>query len=325
MLRTLFSSPVSVTETVLARATHATHTTQSKPHPVATFTLEHLSGLPAADFSTPARLLIWADDGDFVLEVNQQKILCHVGDALLLNSGRHCRLLPYHAPLTPNMHSLGLSAEWIGSFNLNYNALAQRQRHARLHAAGCQEVCSLPNLLQQPVPEFVLGQLLAPAQNSVAYTAEHTVEHTTEEQEDISEQFQAQTLVHLLLNALVNHNPQVISILCDHVGQPLASQVRALVMADLSRSWSIPELAQACHMSEATLRRKATQEVGSLVNFIHEIKMLEALRLLRQSALPITEIAGNLGYGSAAYFSSLFHQRFAMCPRELRKQPQSIE
>ncbi|MDA1379054.1 hypothetical protein PCI56_03255 [Plesiomonas shigelloides subsp. oncorhynchi] len=51
------------------------------------------------------------------------------------------------------------------------------------------------------------------------------------------------------------------------------------MMADLSRSWSIPELAQACHMSEATLRRKATQEVGSLVNFIHEIKMLEALRL----------------------------------------------
>ncbi|MGL5267528.1 MAG: helix-turn-helix transcriptional regulator, partial [Plesiomonas shigelloides] len=135
---------------------------------------------------------------------------------------------------------------------------------------------------------------------------------------------QAQTLVHLLLNALVNHNPQVISILCGHIGQPLASQVRALVMADLSRSWSIPELAQACHMSEATLRRKATQEVGSLVNFIHEIKMLEALRLLRQSALPITEIAGNLGYGSAAYFSSLFHQRFAMCPRELRKQPQSM-
>ncbi|MGL5419122.1 MAG: helix-turn-helix transcriptional regulator [Plesiomonas shigelloides] len=325
MLRTIFSSPVSVTETVLARATHAAHATQSKPHSVATFTLEHLSGLPAADFSTPERLLIWADDGDFVLEVNQQKILCHKGDALLLNSGRHCRLLPYHAPLTPNMHSLGLSAEWIGSFNLNYNALAQRQRHARLHAAGCQDVCSLPNLLQQPVPEFVLGQLLGPAQNSVAYTAEHTVEHTTEEQEDISEQFQAQTLVHLLLNALVNHNPHVISILCDHVGQPLASQVRALVMADLSRSWSIPELAQACHMSEATLRRKATQEVGSLVNFIHEIKMLEALRLLRQSELPITEIAGNLGYGSAAYFSSLFHQRFAMCPRELRKQPQSIE
>ncbi|MDA1379053.1 hypothetical protein PCI56_03250 [Plesiomonas shigelloides subsp. oncorhynchi] len=140
MLRTIFSSPVSVTETVLARATHATHATQDKPHPVATFTLEHLSGLPAADFSTPERLLIWADDGDFVLEVNQQKILCHVGDALLLNSGRHCRLLPYHAPLTPNMHSLGLSAEWIGSFNLNYNALAQRQRHARLHAAGCQDV-----------------------------------------------------------------------------------------------------------------------------------------------------------------------------------------
>ncbi|MGL5763482.1 MAG: hypothetical protein ACRCX9_09685 [Plesiomonas shigelloides] len=38
----------------------------------------------------------------------------------------------------------------------------------------------------------------------------------------------------------------------------------------------------------------------------------------------MTEIAGNLGYGSAAYFSSLFHQRFAMCPRELRKQPQSM-
>lgn len=325
MLQTLFSSPVSVTETVLARAAHATHTTQSKPHSVATFTLEHLSGLPAADFSTPERLLIWADDGDFVLEVNQQKILCRKGDALLLNSGRHCRLLPYHAPLTPSMHSLGLSAEWIGSFNLNYNALAQRQRHARLHAAGCQDVCSLPNLLQQPVPEFVLGQLFASAQNSVAYTAKHAIGHTTEKQEEISDQFQAQTLAHLLLNTLVNHNPQVISILCDHVGQPLASQVRALVMADLSRSWSIPELAQACHMSEATLRRKATQEVGSLVNFIHEIKMLEALRLLRQSALPITEIAGNLGYGSAAYFSSLFRQRFAMCPRELRKQPQSIE
>ncbi|MGL5366535.1 MAG: hypothetical protein ACRDAV_13335, partial [Plesiomonas shigelloides] len=186
MLRTLFSSPVSVTETVLARATHATHATQDKPHPVTTFMLEHLSGLPAADFSTPERLLIWADDGDFVLEVNQQKILCRKDDALLLNSGRHCRLQPYHASLTPNMRSLGLSAEWIGSFNLNYNALAQRQRHARLHAAGCQDVCSLPNLLQQPVPEFVLGQLFGSAQNSVAYTAEHTVEHTTEEQEEIS-------------------------------------------------------------------------------------------------------------------------------------------
>lgn len=279
------------------------------PSKVTFFTLDHLAGLPAAEFRTPERLLIWTNSDDFLIEIHQQKVLCHAGDALLLNSGRHCRLLPQHAAWTPHIDSLILNTEWIDSFNVNYNALAQRYQQSQLHPSSAQDLCLLPGWLQLSAPEFVLPQL----------------QENTGDAAEISAQFHAQTLAHLLLNTLVNHNPQAISILCDPAGQPLAGQIRALVMVDLSRSWTIPELAQACHMSEATLRRKTTQEIGSLVNFIHEIKMLEALHLLRQSSLSITDIASELGYGSAAYFSSLFHQRFAICPRQLRKQPQSIQ
>ena len=49
-------------------------------------------------------------------------------------------------------------------------------------------------------------------------------------------------------------------------------------------------------------------------------KMSLAKQMLRQTAIPIAELASALGYSDAHYFSGLFKQKCGMSPRAYRKQ-----
>ncbi|QHE84407.1 AraC family transcriptional regulator [Hydrogenophaga sp. BPS33] len=62
--------------------------------------------------------------------------------------------------------------------------------------------------------------------------------------------------------------------------------------------------------------RSATKQ--SALHILHERLMLEARRLLAYSSMPVTEVALQLGYDDAAYFSKFFNRSVGHTPSEYR-------
>ena len=62
--------------------------------------------------------------------------------------------------------------------------------------------------------------------------------------------------------------------------------------------------------------RQATKQ--SALQVLHERLLLEARRLLAYSPMPVTEVAQQLGYDDAAYFSKFFSRSVGNTPSEYR-------
>jgi AraC-like DNA-binding protein len=58
----------------------------------------------------------------------------------------------------------------------------------------------------------------------------------------------------------------------------------------------------------------------SVNNLIRDIKIREAIRLLKDSELNISEIAYNLGFSDPLYFSKYFKKEVGVAPLQYRKQ-----
>jgi AraC-like DNA-binding protein len=83
------------------------------------------------------------------------------------------------------------------------------------------------------------------------------------------------------------------------------------------------KLAQACDMSERTLRRKFKNTMGlSLHQFVLHQRVAEARRLLRETALPMKSIAKALGYSDVYFFTRQFRQLAGVPPALYRTIPQ---
>jgi AraC-like DNA-binding protein len=57
--------------------------------------------------------------------------------------------------------------------------------------------------------------------------------------------------------------------------------------------------------------------------FIRNIRMEQAARLLKEQKLNITQVAYTVGYSSLPYFSSVFRKHFGQSPREFIDKSQS--
>jgi DNA-binding response OmpR family regulator len=59
----------------------------------------------------------------------------------------------------------------------------------------------------------------------------------------------------------------------------------------------------------------------TVFDYLREARMKEARHLLRETSLEVQTIANDLGYGSAANFSTAFRERFGLSPRQYRQAP----
>lgn len=79
-------------------------------------------------------------------------------------------------------------------------------------------------------------------------------------------------------------------------------------------------LAKKHGMSLRTLFRYWSNYFGqSPAQFVQELKVTEAARLLRETSMPIAAIAASVSLGDASYFSKIFRKHFNMTPGEYRK------
>ncbi len=103
--------------------------------------------------------------------------------------------------------------------------------------------------------------------------------------------------------------------------QALFQAASASMQANLARDFTQAELAAELRTSSKRLNAafKACAN-KTLFEYLRDLRMQEACRLLQESWLDIGAIAQKVGYGSPANFSTAFKAQTGMSPREYRNQ-----
>jgi AraC family transcriptional activator of mtrCDE len=98
-----------------------------------------------------------------------------------------------------------------------------------------------------------------------------------------------------------------------------ASRALAAMLDDLSRTWSLDELASCAHTSRASLVRMFRKQVKlAPLEFLLGLRMEVARRKLATTRATMGEIAAAIGYQSESAFSRAFRRRFGIPPGEAR-------
>ena len=93
-----------------------------------------------------------------------------------------------------------------------------------------------------------------------------------------------------------------------------------LVERDFGSSRGIADYAAELGITPTHLSRCCRLSSGqSALALLSDRRHFEACRLLRDTSLPLTRVAKAAGYGSAAYFSRVFHGRTGQAPSRFRK------
>ena len=107
--------------------------------------------------------------------------------------------------------------------------------------------------------------------------------------------------------APAEHSPQIAKVI---------DWLRQHIQDDLS----ITELADVAGLSPSYFRRCFHREVGSSPrDYVTQLRIEQAKRMLEQTDRSITEIAMELGYNTSAYFTAVFHRETGTTPSDYRR------
>lgn len=103
--------------------------------------------------------------------------------------------------------------------------------------------------------------------------------------------------------------------------QKSIDKVLSYIDANLSEKQELDKLAEMANLSKFHFHRimKAHLE-EALGNYINRIRLETAVKLLRYSAMPISEIAYQIGYETVSAFSKSFRKMYGVSPTSMRKQ-----
>ncbi|MCI4661680.1 MAG: AraC family transcriptional regulator [Neomegalonema sp.] len=122
------------------------------------------------------------------------------------------------------------------------------------------------------------------------------------------------------------------------IQSPIGETLRSLVFADSHASriakaiariragfrepLSVAELAQLAAMSQSSFHEHFKSVTGTTpLQFIKDLRLIEAQALLRAEAMSVSEIGFEVGYESATHFSRDYSQKFGCSPRHHRTKP----
>ena len=81
--------------------------------------------------------------------------------------------------------------------------------------------------------------------------------------------------------------------------------------------FKIEQLTEAVGISRAQLHRKMREVNGtSASEFIRNLRLQQAVRLIEEGKINVTQVAYSVGFGSQAHFSSVFKKHFGVSPTE---------
>ncbi|MBV2120554.1 MAG: AraC family transcriptional regulator [Candidatus Thiodiazotropha sp. (ex Ctena orbiculata)] len=98
-------------------------------------------------------------------------------------------------------------------------------------------------------------------------------------------------------------------------------KAKELLLQDIQNPPSLKTLARRAGTNEFKLKKGFKQMFGQTVyGMLHEVRLIEAKRLIEQDGMGVHEAASWVGYKSASHFSSIFKRRFGILPKQLKKQ-----
>ena len=94
-----------------------------------------------------------------------------------------------------------------------------------------------------------------------------------------------------------------------------------LLESDLSRAWTVAQMASLVGVSDAHLRRLFARAMGaSPLQVLCDLRLQAAARLLEDPSLRVKEIQVRVGLADASHFSRDFRCRFGVSPTVYRAQ-----
>lgn len=92
---------------------------------------------------------------------------------------------------------------------------------------------------------------------------------------------------------------------------------------DFSRDWKLDDLTAIAHMSRTNLMRVFRKATGQPpIEYLLRLRIQKAMGLLRNTDLPITEIAHEVGFNDSNYFTRQFRRILGKSPRSFRNAEQ---
>jgi transcriptional regulator GlxA family with amidase domain len=96
--------------------------------------------------------------------------------------------------------------------------------------------------------------------------------------------------------------------------------ISVAIHRDPGDDWTVEELARACNLSRSAFAARFVARVGkSPATYLVHVRLDAATNLLRDTSLPVTLIAKNVGYASEAAFSRAFKNRYGTPPARWRR------
>lgn len=92
--------------------------------------------------------------------------------------------------------------------------------------------------------------------------------------------------------------------------------IRRFINEDLS----LTKIADLVHLNPSYLSRFYKEQTGmNLSDVINDLKLNKAMELLKQTDLPVNEIAEQLGFNSPSYFTLCFKKHYGLSPQKYRE------
>lgn len=100
----------------------------------------------------------------------------------------------------------------------------------------------------------------------------------------------------------------------------MAKKAEQILTADLKQHIPMRQIAQQFGVSETSLKNYFRGVYGKNVSdYLREVRMSKAEKLLTETTLPISEIAAQIGYTKQGKFAEVFRRHFQMNPLEYRR------
>lgn len=120
-------------------------------------------------------------------------------------------------------------------------------------------------------------------------------------------------IVHLLLRSMLGLKTTD----CNHVSRIEINRCVEFMRQNLSEKLTLASLACFSGMSVSHFTRIFRQETGlSPIDYLIEMRLEVASRLLLSGNIPLKQIANDCGFSSPAHFSSSFQKKFKVAPSE---------
>ncbi|MDR7008839.1 AraC family transcriptional regulator [Paraburkholderia strydomiana] len=100
----------------------------------------------------------------------------------------------------------------------------------------------------------------------------------------------------------------------------------AAMFDEPEKPWTVPKLAELCHMSRATFVRHFDRAIGQSASVVlTQIRMALAGRKLAQTGMSVAEIGEAVGYQSEAAFQRTFKRQVGMTPAKWRSRSRNAD